>query len=262
MASFPAFFAYHARHLFAAFLNPFIIGFVFVAGLLLWLIIWNKHRFLRSVCAFFLLGLILCSTDWLPMTLIRKLSGQYPVVMAINPNIHWVVVLGGGVLETVDAPANQLLNPISLQRLVEGVRLYHQLPKAKLVLSGGSLSRGPAASEAVQFAKIASWFSIPRDDIVLETASINTADEAIAIQQFIYEEPFYLVTSAIHMPRSMALFSHQGLHPIAAPANYPYTAVNYWYQHIVPNPYNFVLMNVALHELIGQAWERLTQKPH
>jgi len=34
------------------------------------------------------------------------------------------------------------------------------------------------------------------------------------------EKPFILITAAYHMPRSMALFKKQGLHPIAAPTNF------------------------------------------
>nr|WP_232505618.1 YdcF family protein [Legionella clemsonensis] len=107
-------------------------------------------------------------------------------------------------------------------------------------------------------AELASWFSIPKSKIVLETTSINTADQAKAIKQFVKNEPFYLVTSAIHMRRSMALCLAQGLHPVAAPTDYTF----FWNDERIgkiylPNPYNLFYLSIAMHEILGSWWASL-----
>ncbi|WP_332460238.1 YdcF family protein [Legionella clemsonensis] len=112
--------------------------------------------------------------------------------------------------------------------------------------------------EAFRLAELASWFSIPKSKIVLETTSINTADQAKAIKQFVKNEPFYLVTSAIHMRRSMALCLAQGLHPVAAPTDYTF----FWNDERIgkiylPNPYNLFYLSIAMHEILGSWWASL-----
>ena len=74
-------------------------------------------------------------------------------------------------------------------------------------------------------------------------------------------EPFYLVTSALHMPRAMKLFLKQGLNPLAAPSDYPF----YWesrnkFNQWAPHPYNLVIINTVWHEHLGRLWEKLRGK--
>ncbi|NIA11024.1 MAG: hypothetical protein GWP10_15165 [Nitrospiraceae bacterium] len=57
-------------------------------------------------------------------------------------------------------------------------------------------------------------------DILLESASKDTKDEAHLIKDIVGNDGFILVTSASHMPRSMALFEKHGMRPIPAPTEY------------------------------------------
>jgi len=57
-------------------------------------------------------------------------------------------------------------------------------------------------------------------DIVLEPDSKDTKDEAVLIQKIVGNEKLILVTSASHMPRSMALFKKRGMQPIPAPTDH------------------------------------------
>ncbi len=59
----------------------------------------------------------------------------------------------------------------------------------------------------------------PRD-IEVESRSKDTADQARVIKSFVGNYPFILVTSASHMPRSMALFKKAGLKPMPAPTQH------------------------------------------
>ena len=241
------------RYLLEALLNPFLICLILFTLSLLWLCFRRDNRIVRGGLLLSLLGLILFSTRWLPDLLITQLENQYVVVTTANPAISWIVVLGGGHSDKGGVPANDELSSASIVRLVEGVRLYRQLPKATLLLSGGSGYVGKT-SEAAYLAILASWFAIPANKLVLETDSINTADEAVAIKKMVHDDFFYLVTSAIHMPRAMALCKQQGLHPVAAPTDFSYNNGRSMY---LPNFHNLAHTNAALHEILGLYWARM-----
>jgi uncharacterized SAM-binding protein YcdF (DUF218 family) len=247
------------RHLMESILNPYFIVFFILAILLVCMCCFGDSRAWRVGFFVVLIGFLLFSTPMLPFAMLKRWSSEYPVVTKANPAIHWVVVLGGGQMTGVNAPANHLLNAVSIKRLVEGVRLYRQLPKAKLLLSGGG-EVNVKNTEAVHAGELAVWFGIPVQHIVLESESINTADEAIAIKPWVKHAPFYLVTSSLHMPRAMALCRKQGLNPIAAPSDYPYDQPFDWQRDWAPRPIYFVYANLAWHEMLGWAWGRLTRR--
>ncbi|HAT8178530.1 TPA: hypothetical protein JA361_03435 [Legionella pneumophila] len=241
------------RHLLEYLINPFFLC-VFAIGICIFLL-WRRlaPTVTRVLLFIVLIVLLAMSTGWLPSYLTYQLESRYSVVKQINPNVKWVVVLGGGQNTGEGMPANDLLTSASIKRLVEGVRLFRALPNAKLLLSGGG-STGEQG-EALLLAELAKWFSIDSEKIVIETVSINTADQARELAAIVHDQPFYLVTSAIHMPRSMALCQQQGLHPIAAPTDFTFFwSTDTWVKMVIPNSYNLAYTSIALHEILGKIW--------
>lgn len=62
---------------------------------------------------------------------------------------------------------------------------------------------------------------VPPEALLLEKSSFNTYENALYSARILKDldiDRVLLVTSALHMPRAMAVFSKQGLTPIAAPA--------------------------------------------
>lgn len=245
------------RHLAEALLNPFFLSILLLLLLLLLFFFKGYSNLLRFLLGLPLVVLLALSTGWLPMYLTHRLEKQYPFVGKIDPSIRWVVVLSGGQSSVEDLPANALLYAASIRRLVEGVRLFRLLPDARLLLSGGSHDK--SETESSHLYKVAQWFAIPEESIRLEPASLNTAEQAREIKKTVGEEAFYLVTSAIHMPRSMALCRKQGLHPVAAPTDHTfYWQDERWQKTWIPNAHNAMYFNIAFHELLGLWWGRLT----
>ncbi|KTD22592.1 YdcF family protein [Legionella londiniensis] len=244
------------RHFLEAVFNPYIIGLSILVIFTVGLHWFGNTRSVRIGITTGVGALILFSMGWLPMWLTRILENQYPVVKKPNPNVHWVVVLGGGQAQYVDGEAHNVLYTASIRRLLEGIRLYRLLPHAKLLLSGGEY--GGEKKEAHRLAEIISWLAIPHEDIVIESNSSNTASQARELKKRLNQEPFYLVTSAIHLPRAMALCRKQGLKPIAAPTDFTYFWQDErWEKYYLPNPKNLVYLNIAWHEILGRAWARL-----
>lgn len=259
----------YLRNSLEAILNPFSLILILLC-VTIGLCFFSPNSQARYYCG---TALLICffafSTGWLPNWLVYQLAREYPIVTTPDPSIRWVVVLGGGHHYYRDVPVNQMLNDPTTHRFLEGVRLYQHLPGAKLILSGGGFHLSTKHlgelrhnrldnTDGFEMAELASWFQIPKTDIIIETVSINTRDEAIAIKPIVKSEPFYLVTSAIHMPRSMAWFQEQGLHPIAAPAEYHYAhEKTQWKKQMRPDPANLVKMQDISHEYLGLAWKKL-----
>ena len=78
------------------------------------------------------------------------------------------------------------------------------------------------------------------------------------------DEPFLIVTSASHMPRSIALLGAQGLNPIAAPADFASDATTTvsWeapsVHRLYPNASSLWRSERTVYEYLGLLWARLT----
>jgi len=104
-------------------------------------------------------------------------------------------------------------------------------------------------------ADAAEVMGVPREHVVLENRSLDTEEQARRIKAYVGDTPFALVTSALHMPRAMALFQKHGLYPLAAPAG---RLVNQgkrltpW--DFYPSSRNLRDMEMAVHEMLGLLW--------
>lgn len=159
------------------------------------------------------------------MWLARSLSGGYPRIESAQQleGVEAVVLLGAGSLN-IRADSRQL--PIVTYgaglRALEAARLYHLTGRPLVIASGGvtdTTSGAAPESEALEAALLE--LDVPADRIVSESLSKNTRDEAVIVKDMLRARGitrFALVTSPLHMPRSMAVFAAQGLQPIAAPS--------------------------------------------
>ena len=155
--------------------------------------------------------------------------------------------------QTPASPANSQIRAATLGRVVEGVRLYNTMPGSKLLLSGG---RGfDPVPEAEVMARTAVLLGVRPQDVRLEPDSRDTADQAELIAKMVGRERFILVTSAAHMPRSMALFKKCGLQPIPAPTDFRAPAAQRFFSgRFFPRASSLEEVNAAVHEYLGLAW--------
>ena len=186
------------------------------------------------------------------------LESKYSPIMDISTfhDIKWVVVLGGGHFTDPKLSITDQLSEASLVRLVEGIRIHKKLPNSKLLLSGGGVFS--STSDADTMAKMAMAMGIDENDIVLESKSKDTKDQASFIHNIIGNDKFILVTSASHMARSMALFQSKGMNPIPAPTGYQVKKI----QKISPSMFfpsskGIDKMERVVYEYLGTAWARL-----
>lgn len=192
----------------------------------------------------------------LPTVLMAPLENRYPPFQVANPedDIRWVVVLGGGHTEDPRLSANSQLGAATLSRLIEGIRIHRLLPGSKLILSGGNPFGTVSNAEVMGDAAL--MLGIDQENIVLETISKDTKDEAVLVQKIVQRDGFILVTSAGHMPRSMALFHKLGMAPVPGPAEF---LVKEGEDYLSPGMFfpgadNLVTAGRAIYEYMGLAW--------
>ena len=133
-----------------------------------------------------------------------------------------VVVLGQGIAShSADGLAIDDLGASAL-RVIEGVRVYHVLGDPLLIVSGGNtLRKNPPRPEAEAFRNAAIALGVPPARVIAEDESLTTREEAIVIKRMLtarHIDRLVLVTSPLHMRRSIAAFRAAGLDPLPSAA--------------------------------------------
>jgi len=148
----------------------------------------------------------------------------------------------------------------SALRVLETVRVYRLLGDPLVIVSGGvtdANAPATAESEAMRAAVIA--LGVPAARVVAETESKNTRDEAVIVKRMLAErgiDAFVLVTSPVHMPRSLAAFAAEGLHPV--PSASPLFADRLSAPFpLLPNDAAFEIGNALIYEWCARAYYAL-----
>ena len=245
-----------ARQVISALLLPLPIAtlLLFTGLVIAW---WYKKIGLIIATAGFAI-LLLFSLSPIANPLTASLEQDHKPLLRIPKQVRYIVVLGGGVRTNPHiAPANTQLASASLSRLIEGIRLYHQLAylgqRSKLVLSGGSIFNSPRTSGIMR--NTAVMLGVPSSDLVLERGSKNTYQEARHLKSLLKNKPFVLVTSATHMRRSIAIFKANGMKPIPSPTQFLSKLKGYHSPKLyIPSSTNLVRSDLSLHEYLGILW--------
>jgi uncharacterized SAM-binding protein YcdF (DUF218 family) len=198
--------------------------------------------------------------------LISSLEKGYPPdqiqLEPINPSPHlklsikYIVILGGGHASDPALPLTSQVSAESLRRLIEGIQLYHRLPETKLIVSGGAIFDSMPHAELMF--RLASDLGVPLTDIIVESRPKDTKDEARFIRPIVGGQPFFLVTDASHMRRSVALFRHLNMNPIPAPTGHSVRLDSQLTpSDFFPNADNLKKSEKAFHEYLGLLWARL-----
>jgi len=148
----------------------------------------------------------------IPDLLLRPLENRYsvPAAESIDQYVGFIVL--GGALGHPESFVARGQVPLgdAVERMTVPVGLMRQHPKMQLVFSGGEgrlLTTGIAESELAR--AFYQQQGLPMERIRLESRARNTHENAKKVAKLLGDEcrqPWLLVTSAWHMPRSMAEF--------------------------------------------------------
>ena len=187
------------------------------------------------------------------------------------PQADAVVVLGGG-LRPALAPRQGVEVAEGGDRLLTGVWLLRHNKAPLLLTSGAQISftaGDPAPAEAVSARALAIELGVRPDQILINSHSRTTAEEARDIGQLgrrLGWKRVLLVTSAFHMPRSLATFRQRsGLSviPVACDYQLPTRALfgrptpGSVLKGLAPDAEYLYLSSIALKEHLGLAIYRL-----
>jgi uncharacterized SAM-binding protein YcdF (DUF218 family) len=233
---------------------PLCLLFCFIGLGLLW---WTKRQKLgKTLVTLGLLLLTVLSYGSVADLLLRPLESSFPPYQATTNNtagpVKYVVVLGGGHEFDPGLPVSSQIGDVTLKRLIEGIRIYHENPGSKLILSGGGWLSD--STDARAMADVAKILAVKEDDVILESASRDTADEARLLKPMLGTNTFILVTSATHMTRSMALFQRADLHPQAATAEHRVIQHHWGPGSFFPHGDALARTERAFYEYLGLAW--------
>ncbi len=204
-------------------LTSLVIPLNLFAALLLLAVILFATRHRKTAAALTLSGLLWAGAWSLPATSLwvgGYLENMYPYQAAAQvPQADAIVVLGG---YTAQNRSNWFLPQTARKtsaRVERAADLYKAERAPYIVLSGAALDGG--VSEAKMMAHTLGTLDVPASAALMENNSLTTQQNGEYTARLLNEKGFrhvLLVTSALHMPRAMAIFRKQGVDVIPAGA--------------------------------------------
>jgi uncharacterized SAM-binding protein YcdF (DUF218 family) len=203
------------------FFYPIGLATLLVLLSLFW--IWRKHlRLAVTSLSLSVFVMLFFSAPVVSRWLLHSLEGQYPeTTIEKLPKAQAIIVLGGSIaFPNSDHKEIELTD--SSDRILKASRLYKAQKAPIILMSGGNidfLGTSNLPPESQLMAQLAVEFGVPKAVMLTETTSRNTYENAKnswAVLQPKSIKQILLVTSAFHMPRSVAIFKKIGF--IVTPA--------------------------------------------
>jgi len=163
---------------------------------------------------------------WTPMAtwIARPLEERFPLP-EIPKHLDGIILLGGAVdpLTTRERGGIVALNGAA-ERVTGFVALAREHPEARLVTSGGSgMLLHQDLKESVALRSVFTEIGFTNREVIFEADSRNTWENAVNSRRIVHPRPgevWVLVTSAMHMPRSVGVFRAAGWPVLPYPVDY------------------------------------------
>lgn len=249
-----------------------IVWFVFSAGgavtmmlvFALWLLMAPKAKRLRRLLAATAIFYLVTSLYPLPHAAARWLGRSYtPIAPGDVPaGKRIVVLLGSGSFTLRNWSGDELSLPdlVGAERAIEAARAFKLLDADQIISSGGRVDpNDPDEPSGLSMRALLVFFGVPTDRIVIERESRDTHDEAVLIRDMMRPgetSHVILVTSPVHMRRSLAVFRKAGLDVVPAIA-FERDAADDWLTRYLPSTDGLRESGAVAHELLGFVYYKL-----
>jgi uncharacterized SAM-binding protein YcdF (DUF218 family) len=231
-----------------------VVSVLLVAAL--WIVLRPRSRRARVFLLGCSIGYAACSVYALSLTASRVLTRGYRQFAStdIGPGTTAIVLLGAG--DTVALGWNDRFlsvpNGVAAARVLEAARTFQLVRADWIISSGGSIGEPVAPTSRVMRDALAQ-LGVPEERILLESSSVNTHDEAVLVAPMLrslHAANVVLVTSDVHMLRSLGAFRTAGVTAIPAVAPDPdrWRSWRYW---VLPSEHGLRVSEELVHELIG-----------
>ncbi|MHB8257519.1 MAG: YdcF family protein [Acidiferrobacterales bacterium] len=200
----------------------------------------------------------LVSTPFLSNLLLQQLEDAYspPSLTGVVQGKNLIVVLSGGWLRVTRHGWFPELGEAGWESTYAGVRLWRRI--GGIMLFSGASTPDSSGSGAAEMARVAKLMGVPDTDIRIEPDSLDTHQNIQFSRRRIrrFHGSVWLVTTAFHMMRTMAVVHRLGLRMIPYPCFYRSDQRLTVYSWMPSNNAPVVLEDV-LHEWVGLWYYRL-----
>ena len=191
------------------FLSPLI--WIFLGLFFIWRMKNAKKRKYFSIV--WVIFTFVFTNSFIVDTCLQKYETPYQPIPE-SKTYDYAVILGGA--SAFDSFSRSLQLGPAAERLTEPVILYKKGIVKKLLISGGSASVFPPyIKDAIYVKRFWLDMGIPYSDIIIESESRNTKENAKFTKELIDKKggsrKILLITSAVHMPCSKNIFNKMGM---------------------------------------------------
>ncbi len=233
-----------------------------VIGILLFSLFLKRGKWKAGLQIFAVALLIFCSNSVITDRIFKLWEIPVTPIESIS-NSKKVGVVLTGVVRKEKLPHDRVYFSEGADRILHAVQLYQAGKIQKVVITGGkgSFSESPIR-EAPQLKQVLLMCAIPEQDILIESESRNTRQNAQYTAPILKEKfpdyDYLLITSAFHMRRSLACFEKEGINAKAfstdfKTGDYPPRLTSYFF----PSPNAIFRWHVLIKELMGIAAYKL-----
>lgn len=233
------------------FIEPLgLIITLFLIGL--WFLFESKQKLAKQFLSFSFALLVIFSYPPFSNYLVKKLENQYPKY-DYKTDIKYIHVLGNGHNTDILQPTSSHLSSAATKRVLEGIIIHKKTQNSKIIFTG--YSGDTNVTNAKMNSLLALALGVKKENMIINGNPKDTKEEAEFAKHILSNEPFVLVTSATHMPRSMMLFKSMGMNPIAAPTDFHRYEINSYFK--APRIGAFNNSRISIHEYIGMLWAKI-----
>ena len=166
---------------------------------------WSR-RLLGLVVSTLLVLSVFPVGEWI----LYPLEDRFPTNPALPERVDGIIVLGGAEDAVRTAAWQQVEVNDSAERLIASMELGRRFPHARIVFTGGSGNPFDKSQRGSSVArKFYSQLGLDMNRVTFEEESRNTAENVSMSKALVKPakgETWVLVTSALHMPRSVGIF--------------------------------------------------------
>jgi uncharacterized SAM-binding protein YcdF (DUF218 family) len=209
-----------------------------------------------------LLGVAICALpvgNWLAL----PLEDRFPIPKTLPEHIDGILVLGGGEDRDASRTHGVAAMHAGVLQLLTATALLRTHPEAQLYFSGGGASvivTHPTEAEIARVLLVEMNADMSR--VHFEDKSRNTWENFVFTKRLADPQPgqnWLLVTSALHMPRSMGITREIGWPMIAYPTDYTTSRLGA-VANLLMTSSNLAELDAAWREWLGLAGYHLTGK--
>ncbi|MCP4191805.1 MAG: YdcF family protein [Planctomycetaceae bacterium] len=201
--------------------------------------------------------LIVVSLPAFSYVALGTLEWQYSAEIHLPEDPQAIVVLSGHT-KKVQHDLEVVLGDDTLYRCLTALNVYQERP-CPIIVCGGNVDDNdatPALAEAMQSFLIS--HAIPEDQIIVESTSHSTYENAVEAAKLIRERgfapPILLVTDITHLARSERCFNKQGIDVVPIGCRFNTPGFEWSYYQFIPNPGAIESVHIVAHEWLGLGW--------